>query len=65
MEDVEDFLVRAGRTVNWFSDKYGECLGKGEKWAVKEGNNADGDVWSEKWNELPDEKKAEKTGTNR
>ncbi|XP_055388449.1 uncharacterized protein LOC129617018 [Condylostylus longicornis] len=63
LKEGEDWVD--GRTVNWFSDRYGESLGKGEKWAVKEGTTGDGDAWMEKWNESPDAKSAEKTGKNK
>eukprot|EP00914_Ancora_sagittata_P007961 GHVO01015704.1.p1 GENE.GHVO01015704.1~~GHVO01015704.1.p1 ORF type:complete len:790 (+),score=176.94 GHVO01015704.1:37-2406(+) len=47
----------------WYSDRFGECLGRSEKWAHKEAKNHAGQ-WLEKWNELPNEKSASKTGSN-
>eukprot|EP00923_Selenidium_pygospionis_P060419 GHVN01106327.1.p1 GENE.GHVN01106327.1~~GHVN01106327.1.p1 ORF type:complete len:913 (+),score=281.23 GHVN01106327.1:111-2849(+) len=53
----------AEHVVNWYSDRYGECIGQEEKWAHKEGTT-DGEWWTEKWNETPTVKSAVKIGKN-
>ncbi|CBZ51369.1 putative AT hook motif-containing protein [Neospora caninum Liverpool] len=54
-----------GREVtDWFEDKFGVVEHSQEKWAYKQGRNASGDQWLEKWNEKPEEKTATKSGSN-